>query len=265
MVGMPALGERGEDRDRAAGADDHGRDAGRALQRALRRDQRGGRGVEARRLGAVQAQLELGALGERVAQQRAPARARSPRCAGRPRAARTGSPRRARARSCAARRRTRGARRPRCRPSCARAAPRPRGRPRGGRPASASSRSPGGSCAHASSSACDGASRPGAQRLRRAAGLRVGEHGGEQPVQDVDGVERGAAELARVGGALARGDGEVGPHHPARADGQRRRVGVEHARSRRRSRRRRRARRRPSSARRCRRASPPRPRRARAR
>ena len=68
----------------------------------------------------------------------------------------------------------------------------------------------------------------GAQRLRRAAGLGVGEHGGEQPVQDVDRVERRAAELARVGGPLARGHDEVRPDHAARADRQRRRVGVEH-------------------------------------
>ena len=65
--GDAALGERCQDRQRPAGADERRLAPGHPLQRAPRRDQRGVPGVEGGGLGAVgAAERQLGAVGQRV-------------------------------------------------------------------------------------------------------------------------------------------------------------------------------------------------------
>ena len=190
----------------------------------------GARGVEARRLGAVGA--EARARRRRAARRAAAARApaRSPRCAGRRRAARTGSPRRARARSCAPRPpATRwtssdgSAIVRRWNSSPARRVGRARAgvgeQPRRRRAASPTT----------SISACDGGSTP----ARSGSGgrpSRAGQDRGEQPVQRVERVQRGAAvhrPSARAASPVRTSRwANTMPRVPTR---QRGRVGVDHA------------------------------------
>ena len=90
--GDAALGERGQHGQRAAGADERGPAAGGPLERAARGLQRGQLGIERARLGAVGAEDQLGALGQRVAQQPLEVGGDLLASAGRRRSARTARP-----------------------------------------------------------------------------------------------------------------------------------------------------------------------------
>ena len=88
--------------------------------------------------------------------------------------------------------------------------------------------SPVGSVAHESISAFDGALTPARSGSGQLA-VGAGQDRGEDRVQRVERVQRGAAVHAGVRGLRAGADLEVGEHHAARGERQRGPVGVDHA------------------------------------